>query len=73
MGLRISEIPATIKWGKERTEGGIRKKISILLNPIIPLTTAKVLDALNIKTKNRNLSFLEGSNILPEKIKIENQ
>ena len=30
LGLRISEIPATIKWSKERTEGGIRKKISIL-------------------------------------------
>jgi len=30
LGLRISEIPATIKWSKERSEGGIRKKISIL-------------------------------------------
>ena len=45
-------------------------KISILLNPIIPNSTTKVLDALNLKMQSRNLSFLDGSNILSEEIKI---
>ncbi len=45
-------------------------KISILLNPIIPISTSKVLDALNVKKSNRNLSFLDGENILSEKISI---
>ncbi len=45
-------------------------KISILLNPIIPITTVKVLDALKIPTKSRNLSFLDGENILPNLIEI---
>ena len=45
-------------------------KISILLNPIIPKSTSKVLDALNIDTDSRNLSFLNSSNILKEKVKI---
>ena len=35
-------------------------KISILLNPIIPIATNKVLDALNIKFDQRNNSFLNG-------------
>ena len=45
-------------------------KISILLNPIIPLGTTKVLDSLNIPKESRNLSFLDGNNILPEVIEI---
>jgi len=45
-------------------------KISILLNPIIPISTNKVLDALNIKTNNRNHSFLDGKKIIPDKITI---
>ncbi len=46
--------------------------ISILLNPIIPQSTSKVLDALNVKDNSRDLSFLKGKNILPNKVKIEN-
>jgi len=45
-------------------------KISILLNPIMPKSTSKVLDALNISKKNRNYSFLDGSKIIPDKINI---
>ena len=45
-------------------------KISILLNPIIPLATTKVLNALNIKEEHRNLSFLDGADIFDKKIKI---
>jgi len=45
-------------------------KISILLNPIIPKSTSKVLDALNINVKDRNYSFLNGSKIIPDKINI---
>jgi len=47
-------------------------KISILLNPIIPKATNKVLDALNLKNDLRNLSFLDGSSVLPSKIKTKN-
>ena len=46
-------------------------KISILFNPIIPNATSKVLDALNIKPELRNLSFLDGSNIFTNEIKIK--
>ena len=46
-------------------------KISILLSPLIPNATTKVLNALNISNELRNLSFLSGKNILPDKIKIE--
>jgi len=45
-------------------------KISILLNPIMPKSTSKVLDALNINLKDRNYSFLDGNKIIPDKIKI---
>ena len=45
-------------------------KISILLNPIIPNATTKVLEALKIKHKFRNLSFLEGENIISNEIKV---
>jgi methionyl-tRNA synthetase len=47
-------------------------KIAILLNPIIPLSTTKVLDALNLKTVDRNLSFLESKTLLEDKMKINN-
>ncbi|KMP10761.1 hypothetical protein UR09_05255 [Candidatus Nitromaritima sp. SCGC AAA799-A02] len=30
LGLRISEIPATIQWSEKRAEGRIRKKLSVL-------------------------------------------
>jgi methionyl-tRNA synthetase len=46
-------------------------KISILLNPIIPEKSLKVLDALNIKTELRNLSFLDGQNVVNDEIKIQ--
>jgi len=46
-------------------------KISILFNPIIPNATSKVLDALNIEPELRNLSFLDGSNIFTNEIKIK--
>jgi methionyl-tRNA synthetase len=47
-------------------------KISVLLNPIIPIATTKVLDALNVKSELRNLSFLDGENLLNDKIIIKN-
>ena len=46
-------------------------KISILLNPIIPSSTTKVLNALNVKPELRNLSFLNGTNILADHAKIK--
>ena len=45
-------------------------KISILLNPIIPNASTKVLDALNVKKELRNLSFLDGKKIFSNEIKI---
>ena len=47
-------------------------KISILLNPIIPNKTLKVLDALNINNNSRNLTFLDDKNFLNNEIKINN-
>ena len=46
-------------------------KISILLNPIIPKSSTKVLDALNIKKNSRNLSFLDGKSILDDTTEIK--
>jgi len=46
-------------------------KISILLNPIIPLSTNKVLNALNINLESLSLDFLDGKNILKENIKVK--
>ena len=46
-------------------------KISILLNPIIPRSTSKVLSALNIKTELIDLSFIDGSNILADQVEIQ--
>ena len=45
-------------------------KISILLNPIIPMASNKVLDSLNIKPENRNNSFLDGEKIIPDSINL---
>ena len=45
-------------------------KISILLNPIIPISTTKVMDALNINTNSRNLSFFDKGHILNDEILI---
>ena len=44
-------------------------KISILLNPIIPDSSLKIIKALNIK--KINLSFLEGKNIIDDQIEIK--
>ena len=46
-------------------------KISILLNPIIPKASTKVLDALNVKKELRNLSFLDGKSILDDTTEIK--
>ena len=45
-------------------------KISLFLNPIIPIASTKVLQALNIKKEDRNLSFLDGKKIFKETIEI---
>ena len=46
--------------------------ISILLNPIIPISTSKVLNALNVKDGSKDLSFIRDKNILPKKVEIKN-
>lgn len=46
-------------------------KISILLNPIIPIATNKVLDALNIDITKRNNSFIDGKKIFSNLINIK--
>ena len=46
-------------------------KISILLNPIIPISTTKILNSLDIKSDLRNLSFLDNKNLLDPEIKIK--
>jgi len=47
-------------------------KITVLLNPIIPNGTSKVLDALNLPKNSRDLSFLDGEDIMGNEIKINN-
>ena len=47
-------------------------KISILLNPIIPKSSSKVLNAMNIKNELINLSFLDGKDILSNEVKVNN-
>jgi len=47
-------------------------KISILLNPIIPIKSLEVIKALNIEPKKINLSFLDDQNILDDEVKIKN-
>ena len=46
-------------------------KITILLNPIIPESTLKVLRALDIKDNFINLKFLDGQSIFEENIKVK--
>ena len=45
--------------------------ISILLNPIIPIATDKVLDDLNIKKDLRKFSFVENEDIMPYEINLK--
>jgi len=45
-------------------------KITILLNPIIPNSTKKVMNALNINEDLKNLSFLNKDEFLPKEIKL---
>ena len=45
-------------------------KISILLNPIMPIATNKVLSALKINNEHRNNSFLDGKKIIPNKVNL---
>ena len=46
-------------------------KISILLNPIIPESTQKVINSLNLDLSSLNLKFLDGKSILDDNIKIK--
>ncbi len=46
-------------------------KISILLNPIIPIASTKVLKALNIDEENRNFLLLDQTNILNKETKVK--
>ena len=46
-------------------------KISILLSPIIPIGTDKVLDSLNIKKSDRNLAFLDGKKLFDDEVIIK--
>ena len=46
-------------------------KISILLNPLIPKKSSLVLDSLNVDSKLRNLSFLDGKNLLGNEVEIK--
>ena len=46
-------------------------KISILLNPIIPNASTKVLHSLNVKKRLKNFSLTNGKNIITDKIKIK--
>ena len=46
-------------------------KISILLNPVIPLSTSKVLNALNINNESIDMSFLDGKEIFKDQIKVK--
>jgi len=45
--------------------------ISILLSPIIPIATDKVLSALNIKKELRKFSFVENEDIMPYEINLK--
>ena len=45
-------------------------KISILLNPIIPKATTNVFEALKINAKSKNLSFLDGKDLLSKEIAV---
>ena len=46
-------------------------KISILLNPVIPDSSLKIIKALNINMNKINLSFLDGKNIIDNQTEIK--
>tara|TARA_B100001123_G_C15341344_1_gene1035084 strand:+ start:6147 stop:7682 length:1536 start_codon:yes stop_codon:yes gene_type:complete len=46
-------------------------KISIYLNPIIPIASEKVLNTLNIDIKSLNLSAFDKENLIPDEVKIK--
>ena len=46
-------------------------KITILLSPIIPIVSTKVMDSLNLKPEVRNFSFLDGISIFSNEILIK--
>ena len=48
------------------------KNISILLNPIIPIATNKVLGAMNISYQNLNLDKIKDENIFDHKKELNN-
>ena len=68
------EEPWKLKNNKEKMNNILHlslvqiSKISILLNPIIPIATSKVLQALKMDPKSLSLSFLEGKDLLPNEI-----
>ena len=70
------EEPWKLKENKEKMNNILHlslvqiAKISILLNPIIPQATLKVLKSLKINPKSINLSFLDGKDLLPNEIAI---
>jgi len=48
------------------------KNISILLNPIIPNATNKVLDTLNVKVKDRTIENINKINTLNHEVELKN-
>ena len=46
------------------------RNISILLNPIIPLSTSKVLSAMNVPTDSINIDLIRKNNNLDHKTKL---
>ena len=48
------------------------KNISILLNPIIPNATNKVLDTLNVKVKDRTIENINKTNTLNHEVELKN-
>ena len=70
------EEPWKLKDNKEKMNNVLHlsleqiTKISILLNPIIPKATTKVLEALKINSKSKNLSFLDGKDLLSKEIAV---
>ena len=48
------------------------KNISILLNPIIPISTEKVLDTINISQKDILLENIKNNKILNHNIELKN-
>ena len=48
------------------------KNISILLNPIIPISTKKVLDTINLSDKNISIENIKKENILDCNLELKN-